>query len=134
MPEQPTILICDDEPHILHVVGLKLREAGYGVLTASSGKECLHLARQHQPVLLITDYVMPGMNGIEVCRALREDPVTAEIDLILLTARGGSLSDSDIDDTGFAAIFSKPFSPRELLAFVKERVAIARVSNSEGDE
>lgn len=123
MSKQPTILICDDEAHILHVVGLKLRSAGYHVLTSPNGTEGLRLARQHRPQLIITDYRIPGMNGLELCHLLRDQPETADIVLVLLTARGGNLPDDELKQLGLSAVVSKPFSPREVVAHVERQVA-----------
>lgn len=123
MSKQPTILICDDETHILHVVGLKLRSAGYLVLTSPNGAEGLRLAQQHRPELVITDYRMPGMNGLELCRQLRNQPETTNAVLVLLTARGANLPEEELEPLELSAIFSKPFSPRELVAHVQTKVA-----------
>lgn len=124
MSKQPTILICDDEVHILHVVGLKLRSAGYHVLTSTNGVEGLRLALQHRPQLIMTDYRMPGMNGLELCHMLRDHPETAHAVLVLLTARGANLPDDELEQLKLSAIFSKPFSPREVVAHVQAKVGV----------
>jgi CheY-like chemotaxis protein len=69
-----TILVADDESHILSVVSLKLRNAGYRVLTAADGQEALDVALHERPDLLITDYHMPQLSGLELCRRLKQDP------------------------------------------------------------
>ncbi|HWB53847.1 MAG TPA: response regulator [Tepidisphaeraceae bacterium] len=114
------VLIADDETHILNVVSLKLRNGGYRVLTARAGREALELAREHRPDLLITDFHMPELSGLELCRALRDLPETRNIPVILLTARGYTLEPDDTRNVGIARILSKPFSPRKLLASVTE--------------
>src|SRR5580692_265856 len=73
------ILVADDESHILHVVSLKLRNAGFEVLTAADGQEALELAQSERPDLLITDYHMPQLSGLELCQKLKQDPATARI-------------------------------------------------------
>src|SRR5438874_11402246 len=83
-----TILVADDESHILHVVSLKLRNAGYRVVTARDGQEALELATIEKPDLLITDYHMPQLSGLELCQKLKQDPATRQIPTIMLTARG----------------------------------------------
>ncbi len=113
-----TILVADDESHILHVVSLKLRNAGYKVLTAHDGQEALELAQQERPDLLITDYHMPQLSGIELCRRLRQEPATAGIPAVMLTARGYHLEPQDTEQSGILRMLSKPFSPRHLLATV----------------
>jgi CheY-like chemotaxis protein len=114
------ILVADDESHILHVVSLKLRNAGFDVLTASDGQEALELAISERPDLLITDYHMPQLSGLELCRKLKHDPITAKIPAIMLTARGYDLDLKDTQDSGILRMLSKPFSPRALLTTVNE--------------
>jgi len=115
-----TILVADDESHILHVVSLKLKNAGYRVLTARDGQEALEMAQQEKPDLLITDYHMPQLSGIELCRKLKQDPATSNIPAIMLTARGYSLEPADTEQSGILRMLSKPFSPRHLLSTVEE--------------
>ena len=117
---EKTILVADDESHILNVVSLKLRNAGYKVLTASDGQEALDLAIAERPNLLITDYHMPRLSGLELCRRLRQDRGTESIPAIMLTARGYHLEPSDTEQSGILKMLSKPFSPRHLLATVNE--------------
>lgn len=118
--EQKKILVADDESHILHVVSLKLRNAGFVVVTASDGVEALELAQSEHPDLLITDYHMPQLSGLELCQRLKQDPKTAEIPAIMLTARGYSLEPNDTAKSGILRMLSKPFSPRHLLTTVNE--------------
>lgn len=117
---QRTILVADDESHILNVVSLKLRNAGYRVLTASDGAEALELAINEKPDLLITDFHMPVMSGIELCRAIRANPAVAGTKAIMLSARGYSLEPADMEASGVLRMLSKPFSPRQLLQSVQE--------------
>ena len=114
------ILVCDDEPHIVHVVAAKLRNAGFEVLTASDGAEALSAAQQHRPDLVITDYQMPFMSGLELCTKLREDKVLCNTPAIMLTARGFSLGDGVLEGTNVRRLLAKPFSPRAVLEAVKE--------------
>jgi two-component system alkaline phosphatase synthesis response regulator PhoP len=118
-----TILVADDESHILHVVSLKLRNAGYRVITARDGREALEAARHERPDLLITDYHMPELSGLELCGLLKQDPATAGIPAIMLTARGYFLDPADTDGSGILRMLSKPFSPRQLLATVNDVLA-----------
>jgi two-component system alkaline phosphatase synthesis response regulator PhoP len=114
------ILVADDESHILHVVSLKLRNAGFEVLTAADGQEALELAQAQRPDLLITDYHMPQLSGLELCQKLKQDPATAGIPTIMLTARGYQLDPKDTKESGISRMLSKPFSPRNLLTAVNE--------------
>src|SRR4051812_35827343 len=120
MSASKTILVADDESHILHVVSLKLRNAGYRVLTARDGQEALELAQQEKPDLLITDYHMPQLSGLELCQKLKQDDATCRIPAIMLTARGYHLEPVDTEQSGILRMLSKPFSPRHLLATVNE--------------
>lgn len=114
-----TILVADDEAHILHVVSLKLRNAGYEVLTAADGEEAFEVACATPPDLVITDLQMPFMTGLEFAARLRAHPPTAHIPALLLTARGHALSQADLANTAIREVLSKPFSPREVLARVE---------------
>ena len=122
---EKTILVADDESHILHVVSLKLRNAGYRVVTARDGAEALEMAQAEHPDLLITDYHMPQLSGLELCQRLKADPATSGIPAIMLTARGYHLEPQDTERSGILRMLSKPFSPRHLLATVNEVLAQA---------
>ena len=115
-----TILVADDESHILHVVSLKLRNAGFRVVTARDGQEAFEMALQEHPDLLITDYHMPQLSGLELCQRLKQDAATSNIPAIMLTARGYHLEPHDTEQSGILRMLSKPFSPRHLLATVNE--------------
>lgn len=119
------ILVADDETHILHVVSLKLRNAGFNVLTARDGQEALELAQSELPDLIITDYHMPQLSGLELCQRLKQDPATSGIPAIMLTARGYHLEPHDTQQSGILRMLSKPFSPRQLLSTVNEMLATA---------
>src|SRR2546423_2912535 len=120
MDTNKTILVADDESHILHVVSLKLRNAGYRVLTARDGQEALEMAQQERPDLLITDYHMPQLSGLELCQRLKQDAATSGIPAIMLTALGYHLEPPDTEQSGILRMLSKPFSPRHLLTTVNE--------------
>ena len=109
------VLVADDEAHILHVVSMKLRNAGYEVLTAVDGEEAYELCLVERPDLLITDYQMPYMTGMELCVKLRSDDRTKSIPAIMLTARGFDLEAEEMIKAGIATVLAKPFSPREVL-------------------
>lgn len=114
------VLVADDETHILYVVSMKLRNAGYDVITAVDGGEALELCATEKPDLLITDYQMPVMTGLELCRQLRNTPQTRGIPAIMLTARGFDIEPAEMLEAGIAAVLTKPFSPREILMKVNE--------------
>jgi CheY-like chemotaxis protein len=120
--EKRLVLVVDDEVHILHVVSLKLRNAGYEVVTAENGQEALELALARRPDMVITDFQMPLMSGLELCQRFKEEPSTNTLPVLMLTARGFSLSAEDLDKTNIAGVLSKPFSPREVLARVQDLI------------
>ena len=115
----PLVLVADDDPDILDLVRYRLERSGYAVATAADGSEAVRLAGELAPALAVLDVMMPGLTGFEVTRKLREDPRTARIPVILLTARA---QEADVQE-GFAAgaddYLRKPFSPRELSARVQ---------------
>lgn len=114
------ILVADDEAHILHVVSMKLRNAGFEVMTAADGEEALELCAAERPDLLITDYQMPFLSGLELCMQLRACPETQDIPAIMLTARGFDIEPGEMAQAKISAVLAKPFSPREVLKKVNE--------------
>ena len=118
-----TILIADDETHILNVLTIKLQNAGYRVITAQDGEEAHRLACEHLPELIITDYQMPLLSGLELCSRLRSSPATKDIPAILLTARGFSMSQHEKTQDNIREVVTKPFSPREILALADRLIA-----------
>jgi two-component system, OmpR family, alkaline phosphatase synthesis response regulator PhoP len=120
------IVVADDEAHILHVVSMKLSNAGYDVQTAEDGEEALELCQSDPPDMLITDYQMPYMSGVELCKALRQSDETKDIPAMMLTARGFDVEPTEMIEAGIAAVLAKPFSPREVLSKVVELVGEAQ--------
>ncbi len=114
------VLVVDDEAHILHVVSLKLRNAGYEVLTAMDGEEALEIISAEKPDLIITDYQMPFVSGLEVCKRVRSCGGADSIPTIMLTARGFDIEPQEMIDAGIAVVLAKPFSPREVIEKVDE--------------
>ena len=116
------IVVADDEAHILHVVSMKLRNAGYDVQTAEDGEEALELCLADPPDMLITDYQMPYMSGLELCKALRQSESTKNIPAMMLTARGFDIEPLEMIESGISTVLAKPFSPREVLSRVIELI------------
>ena len=112
-----TILVADDESHIRHVVGLKLRNAGYTVVQARDGREAHEIAAAGRIDLLVTDLHMPHLTGVELCERLRAEGKS--VPTILLTARGHDLEPGDVERGGIGRVMSKPFSPRQLVRVVE---------------
>ena len=119
---KPLILMVDDESHILHVLSMKLRTTGYDVITAEDGEEGLLLAMQHRPDLVITDYQMPYMTGLQLCQELAQRESTRDIIVLMLTARGPQWGSQCLTQPNLAGVITKPFSPREVVGRVRELV------------
>jgi two-component system phosphate regulon response regulator PhoB len=116
---QARILVIDDEPDILALVHYNLTKHGYDVTCASSGEEALHQLQASPPDLVVLDLMLPGLDGLEVCKTMKRDVRTAAIPIVILTAR-----DDDVDvvtglELGADDYLAKPFSPRVLLARIK---------------
>ncbi len=118
-----TVLVVDDEQDILDLVRFRLEHDGYRVITASDGEAGLSLARAERPDLCVLDVMMPKVGGFEVLAQLRQDPATAAMRVIMLTARG---QDADVDrgfELGAQDYMTKPFSPKELRRRVNAQLA-----------
>jgi two-component system alkaline phosphatase synthesis response regulator PhoP len=114
-----TILVVDDEPGIVTVVCDYLDRAGFRVLTAEDGLTALRLARTVRPSLLVLDLMLPGLDGLDVTRALRHDPANQGLPIIMLTARVEETDRLVGLELGADDYLTKPFSPRELVARVR---------------
>ena len=114
-----TVLVVDDEEDILELVRYNLEKEGYSVVPVTTGEDALAAARLKMPDVLVLDLMLPGVDGLEVCRRLKGDPTTRQIPIIMLTAKG---SEADIVtglELGAADYVTKPFSPRVLTARLK---------------
>ena len=114
------VLIADDQPNMRQLVRLTLETGQFEILEAPDGDAALEVARREQPDLVFLDWTMPGMAGVEVCRALREDPATAGIRIVMLTARSQDSDRAHAQEMGADDYITKPFSPIELLEKVHD--------------
>jgi two-component system alkaline phosphatase synthesis response regulator PhoP len=114
-----TILVVDDEPRIVEIARDYLQQAGFRVLTAEDGNRALAIARAERPSLIVLDLMLPGMDGLDVTRTLRRDPVLVDIPVIMLTARVEEADKLVGLELGADDYLTKPFSPRELVARVR---------------
>lgn len=119
---KPTILVVDDERHILELVKFNLEKEGYGVIVASDGLEAFNIAKAERPDLIILDVMLPEMDGFEVCRMVQREQEIGETPIIMLTARSEEIDKVLGLEIGADDYITKPFSPRELLARVKARL------------
>ena len=115
-----TVLVVDDEIHIVHVVAIKLRNNGYEVISADNGAEALELAIRDKPDIIVTDYQMPVMTGLELVDNLRRHEETKDTPVIMLTARSFAISREQQDELQISGCLSKPFSPKELLGNIED--------------
>ena len=131
---KPTILIVDDEEDILELLRYNLTKDGYNLIEARTGEEALRLAVEANPQLMILDLMLPGIDGLEVCRRLKNNPATKGIQIIMLTAKS---DEADIVvglEFGADDYIVKPFSPRVLNARVKAVLRRPQEKDEPGQE
>ena len=119
MPKE-TILIVDDEEDIRELLQFNLVKEGYDVILADTGERALELARNKNPHLIVLDLMLPGIDGLSVCKKLKNEPKTASIPIVMLTAKG---EESDIVtglEIGADDYVTKPFSPKVLIARIRK--------------
>jgi EAL domain-containing protein (putative c-di-GMP-specific phosphodiesterase class I)/DNA-binding response OmpR family regulator len=134
MPQPMRILVADDEPDLRELLRINLEAQGHEVLMASDGTEALALATARRPDLIVLDIMMPGLDGLEVLRALRQDPANADLPVVLLSARG---SDNEIFEgwsSGANYYITKPFELDELLDFIEQARVQSRHAPEQGGD
>ena len=115
-----TILIADDDEDLRLLVQVTLENPTYRILTAADGSKTLDVVQQCRPDLLILDWMMPGLNGCEVIAQLRQNPETATIPVVMLTAKDSSEAHKQLNSLALVGYLVKPFSPLELIKKVRE--------------
>jgi DNA-binding response OmpR family regulator len=118
-PTGKKILIADDEEDVLTLVSGSLKAAGFTPLNADDGVSALASAREHLPALIVLDLMLPGMNGLEVCKTLKSDSSTKHIPIVMLTAKSDEVDRILGFELGADDYMTKPFSPRELVLRVQ---------------
>jgi two-component system phosphate regulon response regulator PhoB len=113
------ILVVDDEEDILNLLSYNLKKAGFEILTAMDGPEALEIAVKELPGLILLDIMLPNMEGTEVLKRLKADPSTADVPVIMLTAKGEEIDRIVGFELGADDYITKPFSPRELILRVR---------------
>lgn len=113
------ILIVDDEPDILEFLGYNLTKEGYDVKTANNGKEAMEFLQSYSPQLLILDIMMPEMDGVELCKKIRDDKLAPNATIAFLTARNEDFTQIAALDAGGDDFITKPIKPRVFLSRVK---------------
>ena len=115
-----SVLLCDDEVHILRAAEFKIARAGFDVRCTADGQEAWEAICRQRPDMLITDFQMPRLNGLELIARIRDNPATCELPVVVLTAKGFEVSPQELaENLGVLAVLGKPFSPRELLRLVE---------------
>lgn len=127
------ILVVDDDAHIREVVSFALEKAGYSIVTANNGRQALEKCQQERPALIVLDILMPEMDGTEVCREIRAQPLNRHTPIIFLSSK-----DDEVDriiglELGGDDYLSKPFSPRELVARVRAILRRASIEPAKGE-
>src|SRR6185295_3779378 len=113
------VLIVDDDPDIQHLVSYNLSQAGFDIVTATTGRKALETVQTHPPDLIILDLMLPDVDGVEVCRMLRQRESSRRIPIVMLTARSEEIDRVIGFELGADDYVMKPFSPRELVLRVK---------------
>lgn len=126
------ILVVDDEDHIVELITYNLISSGYDVISANNGIDALKIAKEEKPNLILLDLMLPGLDGFDVCKAIRGESDIKEIPIIMLTAKGEELDKILGLELGADDYMTKPFSIRELLARIK--VIFRRTKSSKTDE
>ncbi len=116
------VLVIDDSPTILKVVQLVLTKAGFSVDTASDGEEGIAAAGKERPDLILLDFVMPKMNGYQVCRALAESEALKDVPVVLMSAKGDQVGERFVKVMGIVDYITKPFSPEAITAVVQHTI------------
>lgn len=114
------ILNIDDSPTVQRLIEMILSSQGYQVVLASDGEEGIQKAKSERPALILVDFVMPKMNGYQVCKTLKEDPEFRDTPIILVTSKGDKVGSKFVDVLGISEYFTKPFQPEELLSKIRE--------------
>ena len=114
-----TILIVEDSPSEMELMSHYLRESGFLVLNATGAKQALDVALEQKPNIILTDVVMPGMSGFELCRSLKKNPITQKIPIIICTSKNQEIDRLWGMKQGADAYITKPFSREQLIQSVK---------------
>jgi two-component system phosphate regulon response regulator PhoB len=132
MSNSKALLLVEDDQALAELIAFHFERAGFSVVRTGDGEEALLLADERRPDLVILDWMIEGVSGLEVCRRLRRRPATRDVAVIMLTARGEEEDRIRGLDTGADDYLTKPFSPKELLA--RASAVLRRASPSGGDD
>jgi CheY-like chemotaxis protein len=119
-PSAQKILIADDEIYMLRLLEMTLKKGGYTVISCRDGREALAQAASELPRLIVLDIMMPGLDGLGALRKLKENPATRDVPVVVLSAKGHSLTRVEAELAGAVLFLAKPFSPNQLLGEVRK--------------
>ncbi len=119
-PAAPKVLIADDEVYMVRLLEMTFKKGGFAVVACRDGHEALATAYTAQPQLIVLDVIMPGLDGLEALRQLKENPLSKHIPVVVLSAKGHALTKVEAELAGAALFMTKPFSPNQLLVEVKK--------------
>ncbi len=120
------ILVVDDEINITQILQFSIGAEGYEVITAQNGEEAIDKARREQPDLIILDIMMPRIDGYEACRILKANPLTKNIPVVLLTAKGRDIDKRLGQEVGAIDYIVKPFSPNKLIDRIQKLLSCTK--------
>jgi CheY-like chemotaxis protein len=143
--QTPQIMVVDDDPDTVSILARHLQREGYIAIEAISGPECLRIIREHPVDVILLDLMMPGMDGFEVCRALKSDPNTAAIPIIMITARDDMDARAEGMRLGVSDFLAKPVFRRQLANRIRTQLeglaagrtteaALNRLTSRNGDK
>jgi two-component system phosphate regulon response regulator PhoB len=122
------VLVIDDEPFILMMLEDKLKRSGFAVVTSRESVNALELVRKERPDLIVLDWMMPEISGIEICRQLKADPELSSIPVFMLTAKGQEEDEKKGMKTGANRYITKPFSPKALVEIIEKELKDRNIS------
>lgn len=120
------ILVVDDEVNITQILEFSIGSEGYEVITAQNGEDAIDKARREQPDLIILDIMMPKIDGYEACRILKANPLTKNIPVVLLTAKGRDIDKRLGYEVGATDYIIKPFSPNKLVDRIHQLLSVSK--------
>src|SRR5579875_335667 len=124
------IMVVDDDPDTVDILSRHLQREGFVAIEAPSGADCLRIVRECEVDVILLDLMMPEMDGFQVCKALKQDPATATLPIILVTARDDIEARAEGIRLGVSEFLPKPFSRRQLIARINSQLDILQVART----
>ncbi|MHB1128990.1 MAG: response regulator [Ilumatobacteraceae bacterium] len=128
--KRPVIVVADDDRDICELIKMQLTRRGFDVYITDNGETALELINVHRPVVALLDIMMPKLSGLDVVRAVRNDPATSQTGIVLFSARSGGGNEADLDGLNIDDYISKPFSPHDLVQRINDVINRRRTNES----